>query len=122
MRLILILWFVPMALFWGWYALSVNDISFGYAMLSRDVHDIVFQIYARTLGVEVEALPGMIAGACALDTALIMCIAAFRWRGSWYPQAKEVFQSYWQEEGTREDFVYEDEFTGAASGRVHPAE
>lgn len=128
MRIILTLWFVPLVLFWGWYALSANDMHFGYAMLSRQVHDLVFAVYAKTLGVDADVIPGMIAGACAVDTAIIMAIAAFRWRASWLPQAREMsgkmYRSFWQ--GSREErreyyaasLVSED----FSSGPVRPGE
>ncbi|MCB1416836.1 MAG: hypothetical protein KDJ64_10535 [Nitratireductor sp.] len=127
MRVLLFLWFTPLALFWGWFALSVNDWSFGFIMLSRELHDVVFGIYARTLGVEREALPGMIAGACALDTALIMAIAAFRWRASWLPHAREMLVSYWQDETAGDhdrDYAdgFDGDFTTAATVPVRPAE
>ena len=131
MRVLLFLWFVPLVLFWGWFALSVNDWSFGFIMLSRELHDVVFDIYARTLGVDREVLPGMIAGACALDSGLIMAIAAFRWRASWLPQAREIaremFASYWQDEPANDDdreFAedYGRGFRAAATVPVRPAE
>ena len=131
MRVLLLLWFVPLVLFWGWFALSANDWSFGYVMLSRELHDVVLGIYARTLGVDVEALPGMIAGACALDSLFIMAIAAFRWRASWLPRARELaremFASYWQDETADDrnrEFAegYGRDFRSAATGPAHPAE
>ena len=30
MRYLIALWAMPLALFWGWYFLSLNDINFGY--------------------------------------------------------------------------------------------
>ena len=43
MRYLIALWAIPLALFWGWYFLSLNDMTFGYLMLSRRLHDFVFQ-------------------------------------------------------------------------------
>lgn len=121
MRILLTLWFLPLVIFWGWYALSYNDISFGFNILTRDVHDLVFQIYANILGVEKSALPGMIAGACAFDTALVMAIAAFRWRKSWWPQTykktREIFNAFWND-----DLEEEYRFKDSQSGPAHPAE
>ena len=88
MRIILALWAAPMFLFWSWYALSANDISFGTAFFSRDIHDLVFNIYGRVLGVPGTEVPAMIASACAFDTAIVFAIAAFRWRNDWYPQTR----------------------------------
>ncbi len=126
MRVILFLWFFPLVLFWGWFALSVNDWSFGFVMLSRELHDVVFDIYARTLGVERELLPGMIAGACAVDSALIMAIAAFRWRASWMPHLREMLASYWQDDPVDDSAPVNgnayDGLTAAATVPAHPAE
>lgn len=122
MRIILVLWFLPLFLFWGWYALSAYDISFGFAFLSREVHDVVFQVYANMIGVEASVIPGMIAGACAIDTAIIMGICAFRWRKDWVPQAKtlwgDIRSSYWNDDVRDEELAYEEQ----RSGRAHPAE
>lgn len=91
MRIILILWSAPLVLFWGWYGLSANDISFGTVFFSRQLHDAVFEIYSRTLGVPASEIPSMLAWACFVDTLLIVSIAAWRWREHWTPQAREVF-------------------------------
>lgn len=88
MRYLLILWAVPLALFWSWYALSVNDLNFGSIYLSRQLHDMVFAVYAQTLGVAPETIPPMIAWACIVDTGIIGAIAAFRWRAAWWPQTR----------------------------------
>lgn len=80
MRALLALWALPLVLFWGWFFLSLNDISFGYVMLSRQLHDLVFQLYGEMLGVDPKTIPTMIAKACLFDTALIAAIWAFRAR------------------------------------------
>lgn len=87
MRIILLLWALPLAFFWGWYGLSANDISFGTIFFSRQLHDAVFDIYGRTLGIPGTELPAMFAWACILDTSILCAIAAFRWRARWVPQA-----------------------------------
>ncbi|MEZ5872274.1 MAG: DUF6105 family protein [Nitratireductor sp.] len=89
MRIILILWAAPMFLFWGWYGLSANDINFGTAFFSREIHDLVFNIYGQVLGVPGAEVPAMVASACAFDTSIVLAIAAFRWRDDWYPQTRE---------------------------------
>lgn len=93
MRLILYLWAAPMGFFWGWYLLSLNDLNFGTVFLSRDLHELVFRIYGQTLGVPAAEVPAMIAGACAFDTAIVMAIAAWRWRADWYPQTRAFIVS-----------------------------
>jgi hypothetical protein len=90
MRIILTLWFLPLALFWSWYGLSAYDISFGTVFFSRELHDLIFQIYGQTLGMPPEQVPAAIAGACAFDTAIVFGIAAWRWRASWVPQARQM--------------------------------
>lgn len=80
MRWVFAAWAVPMSLFWGWYFLSYHDMNFGYLILSRQIHDLLFQIYGNTLGVDPGLIPALIAKASILDTLLILCIWAFRRR------------------------------------------
>ncbi len=126
MRILLILWFLPLLLFWGWYGLSAYDISFGFHFLSRDLHELVFQIYANMIGTRPEVIPGMIAAACAVDTGIILAICAYRWRADWYPQTKaraknlwtELSESYWHGDVRNDYPIYEER----QSGRVPPGE
>lgn len=80
MRALLLLWALPLGLFWGWYFLSLNDLSFGYIMFSRQLHDLVFQIYGEILGVDPALIPGMVAKACVFDSLIVLAILAFRRR------------------------------------------
>lgn len=80
MRWIFAAWALPMGIFWGWYFLSLNDMNFGYVMLTRQVHDLLFQLYGEVLGVEPATIPPLVAKACILDTLLILAIWAFRRR------------------------------------------
>lgn len=80
MRYIFIFWAAPLGIFWGWYFLSLNDMNFGYVMLTRDVHDFAFRLYGKMLGIEPEIIPGLVARACVVDTLLILAIFAFRRR------------------------------------------
>jgi hypothetical protein len=80
MRYILIFWAGPLGFFWGWYFLSLNDINFGTTFFSERLHRLVFDIYGSILGVEPQIIPGMVAKACILDTALIFGILTFRKR------------------------------------------
>ena len=86
MRYLLALWFIPLALFWGWYGLSAHDIDLGTIYLSRGFHDHMFMIYGNMLGVSPSVVPGMIAAAFAVDSAILLVIAAVAWRKSWMPQ------------------------------------
>jgi hypothetical protein len=80
MRALLLLWALPLGLFWGWYFLSLNDLNFGYVMFSRQLHDLVFEIYGEMLGVDPAIIPGMVAKACVFDSLIVLAILAFRRR------------------------------------------
>ena len=87
------LWLLPLTLFWGWYGLSYNDISFGMTFLSRDLHDLVFHIYGTVLGVDPATIPGLFLKACIFDTFLIFGFVAFRKR--------RQIRQWWQERNAR---------------------
>lgn len=80
MKYIFAAWATPLVLFWGWYFLSLNDMHFGYVMLSRGAHDLIFELYGEMLGIDPTVIPGLVARACVLDTLLIGAIWAFRRR------------------------------------------
>lgn len=80
MKYVFAVWATPLVLFWGWYFLSLNDINFGYIMLTRQAHDLIFQLYGQMIGMDPQAIPMLVAQACAFDTALIVAIWAFRRR------------------------------------------
>lgn len=135
MRILLTLWFLPLVVFWGWYGLSANDYNFGLVILSRPVHDLVFQIYGNMLGVDPTEIPAMVAGACAIDSAIVLAIAAFRWRASWFPRTKALFYRFWNDIEAEHDLsagqgvgyhalapVMADEYPYARPVRVQPAE
>ena len=80
MRWIFAAWALPMGIFWGWYFLSLHDLNFGYVMLTRQAHDLLFQLYGNALGVEPATISPLVAKACILDTLLILAIWAFKRR------------------------------------------
>jgi hypothetical protein len=80
MRWVFAAWALPMGIFWGWFTLSYYDMNFGYVMLTRDVHDLLFQLYGQALGIDPATIPPLVAKACILDTLLILGIWAFRRR------------------------------------------
>lgn len=80
MKYVFSAWAAPLALFWGWFFLSANDINFGSIYLSRALHELVFQLYGDMLGVAPDTIPWLIAKACIFDTCLIVAIWAFRRR------------------------------------------
>ena len=80
MKWFLILWAMPILLLGSWYGLSYNDINFGYFMLSREGHDLVFQVYADILGIPAETIPPLVARAIVVDSAIVFAIIGFRRR------------------------------------------
>lgn len=82
MKWFLILWAGPVALLGAWYGLSYYDMSFGFFMLTRQTHDLVFQIYGNILGIPPQDLPPLVARAIALDSLIVFAILLFRRRKS----------------------------------------
>ncbi|MBO0129490.1 DUF6105 family protein [Agrobacterium burrii] len=80
MKWFLILWAGPVALLGSWYWLSYYDMSFGFFMLTRQTHDLVFQIYGNILGLPPESLPPLVARAIAVDSLIVFAILGFRKR------------------------------------------
>jgi hypothetical protein len=80
MRWILIFWAMPIAILGTWYGLSINDINFGYLILSRQMNEFVFQLYGQILGIPPEDIPVLVVRAIIVDSLLLFCILAFRRR------------------------------------------
>lgn len=80
MKWFLILWAAPVVCLTGWYGLSYYDMNFGFFMLTRQTHDLVFNIYGQILGIDPEKLPPMVARAIAFDSLVVFAIIAFRKR------------------------------------------
>ena len=57
MKYVLIFWALPLVFLGGWYGLSYYDVNFGFLILSRQMHDLVFQIYGNILGLPPEDIP-----------------------------------------------------------------
>ena len=72
MKVFLVLWVTPIVLLGSWYGLSYYDINFGYRILSRDLHDLVFTIYGNLLGIPPETIPPLVLKAIILDTFLVI--------------------------------------------------
>lgn len=94
MKWFLILWFLPISLVGAWYGLSYHDINFGFLMLSRQVHDMVFQIYGNMLGMDPEAIPPLLLKALIFDSFIVLGIAAFRWRRQISALVKTRYAAY----------------------------
>jgi hypothetical protein len=80
MKWFIILWAGPVALLGSWYGLSYYDMSFGFFMLTRQTHDLVFQVYGNILGIPPETIPPLVARAIAFDSLVVFAIIAFRKR------------------------------------------
>ncbi|MCJ7994621.1 hypothetical protein J5N58_11915 [Rhizobium cremeum] len=80
MKTFLILWAAPIVLLGSWYGLSYYDMSFGIFMLTRQAHDLVFQVYGQILGIPPETIPPLVARAIAFDSLLVFAIIGFRRR------------------------------------------
>ncbi len=91
MRILLILWLGPIVLLTAWYGLSYHDMNFGTVLLSRELHDLMFNLYGKILGVAPEAIPLMVAKAIAFDSLLVVGIIAYRMRKRWWPTVRGWF-------------------------------
>ena len=80
MKWLLIFWGGPVGLLLAWYFLSLNDMSFGIFMLTREAHDLVFTLYGNILGIDPALLPPMVLRAIIFDTFLVFGLFAFRRR------------------------------------------
>lgn len=80
MKTILLLWALPIVILGAWYGLSYYDMSFGFFMLTRDAHDLVFQIYGKVLGIAPETIPPLVARAIVVDSLVLFAIIGFRRR------------------------------------------
>ena len=92
MRILLVLWFFPIVLLGTWYGLSANDWHMGTRIFSRELHDLVFGLYGKLLGMEPEALPPLVAKAVFVDSLIVLAIAAFRWRAKWWPHVSQYLR------------------------------
>ena len=96
MKWFLILWGGPILLLGSWYGLSYYDLSFGFFMLTRETHDLVFQIYSGILGIPAEDLPPLVARAIVVDSLIVFAIIAFRRRrkiAAWWHARQEARSS-----------------------------
>lgn len=78
MKIFLVLWVMPIMLLSGWYGLSYYDINFGFRILSRELHDLVFVIYGNLLGINPQSIPPLVVKAVIVDTALVLGFIAIK--------------------------------------------
>lgn len=93
MKYILIFWGIPMGLFWGWFGLSYYDMNFGFVMLSRAVHDFVFDTYGAILGIDPAIIPPLVAKACVVDSAIIFGLFGLKRRkqiSAWWNERRSL--------------------------------
>lgn len=95
MKYVLAIWALPLVIFWGWFGLSYYDMNFGYVMLTRKVHDLLFQLYGNILGLDPATIPWLVAKACIVDTLILLAIYAFRRRrqiAAWVRNVRERYR------------------------------
>ena len=80
MKWVLFFWAMPLVILGSWYSLSYYDINFGTLILSRRMHDFVFEVYGHILGLPPKTIPPLVLKAIIFDTLLLFSILAFRRR------------------------------------------
>ena len=96
MKWLLYGWGGPVLFLGLWYGLSYHDMSFGFFMLTRETHDLVFQIYGSALGLPPESVPPLVLRAIIVDTFLVFGIFALRRRKkimAWWRARQEAKSS-----------------------------
>lgn len=89
-------WGGPVLFLALWYGLSYYDISLGFFMLTRETHDLVFEVYGAALGLPPEAVPPLVLRAIIVDTFLVFGIFALRRRKqimAWWRARQEAKSS-----------------------------
>lgn len=94
MRYVIAVWAIPLLIFWGWFGLSYYDMNFGYVMLTRQVHDLLFELYGEMLGIDPATIPWLLVKACVFDTLFLIAIMAFRARKKIAARFREMRERY----------------------------
>jgi len=92
MKTLLLLWALPITILGAWYGLSYYNMSFGIFMLTRDAHDLVFQVYGDILGIPPETIPPLVLRAIIVDSLILFAIIGFRRRKqikAWWADRQE---------------------------------
>ncbi|ANK91380.1 MULTISPECIES: DUF6105 family protein [Rhizobium] len=95
MKWFLVFWAGPIVFLGAWYWLSYYDMNFGIFMLTRQVHDLTFEIYGEALGIPAETIPPLVARAIAVDSLVVFAILGFRKRkliAAWW-KARQALNS-----------------------------
>ena len=69
-----------------------NDWHMGTRIFSRELHDLVFGLYGKMLGMDPKELPGLLAKAVAFDSLIVLAIVAFRMRKKWWPAVSNLMR------------------------------
>jgi hypothetical protein len=118
MRYFILFWLLPVGFLVTWFGLSHYDMSGGIFFFSREMHDMVFQIYGEVLGIDPATIPPLVLRALILDTFLILGLIAFRRRKqirAWWANRQEQAQ-------LRRRITTIATAAGPVAGQVHPAE
>lgn len=78
LKYLLIFWGVPVGVVVAWYSLSINDINFGFVLLSRVFNDLVFDVYGNILGMEAQAVRDLLIRTFVIDTLFIAAVIYFK--------------------------------------------
>lgn len=130
MRVILILWIIPVVFFWGWYGLSAYNINFGLFFLTRGFHDHIFQIYGSILHMPAEDVPVALAWIFGVDTLIVFGVAALRWYKHWLPQTFSYLKTLvvgqpetaLLENRVEDVLIRSGHLKTGSAGQAHPAE
>jgi hypothetical protein len=80
MKWFLVFWAGPIVFLGAWYWLSYYDMNFGIFMLTRQVHDLTFQLYGHILGIPPETIPPLVLRAIIVDSLVVFSLIGFRRR------------------------------------------
>lgn len=80
MKWVLFFWAMPLVILGSWYSLSYYDINFGTLILSRRMHDFVFEVYGQILHLPPKSIPPLVMKAIICDSVLLFAVMSFRRR------------------------------------------
>lgn len=100
MRYLLVFWGIPVGGLALWYYLSINDISFGVFLLSREFNDSYFAIYSKVLGIDVDVIRGSLMRVLLVDSIFVFAVVYFkpfsRLRNWWKNRNTEINSTDYQ--------------------------
>ena len=93
MRWLLIAWFTPLAIFWGWLGLAYVDAWPASVFFSRVLYENVFVVYEQMTGLKEAQLIAYLAKSCVIDSLIVLGIYACRRRKNiraWWAGRRET--------------------------------